>query len=57
VVVKIDNAPVEDADDLVRAVGRLVPGQVALFTVLREDRRMVVPVQLGQRPSKPRTKC
>lgn len=57
VVVKIANTPVQDADDLVRAVGRLVPGQVALFTVLREGRRMVVPVQLGQRPSKPRVKC
>jgi S1-C subfamily serine protease len=57
VVVKIANEPVQDADDLVRAVGRLVPGQVALFTVLREGRRMVVPVQLGQRPSKPRLKC
>ena len=57
VVVKIANAPVQDADDLVRAVGRLVPGQVALFTLLREGRRMVVPVQLGQRPSKPRVKC
>jgi S1-C subfamily serine protease len=57
VVVKIANAPVQDADDLVRAVSRLVPGQVALFTVLREERRMVVPVELGQRPSKPRIKC
>jgi S1-C subfamily serine protease len=57
VVVKIANTPVQDADDLVRAVGRLVPGQVALFTVLREGRRLVVPVQLGQRPSKPRVKC
>jgi S1-C subfamily serine protease len=57
VVVKIANVPVQDADDLVRAVSRLVPGQVALFTVLREGRRMVVPVELGQRPSKPRIKC
>ena len=57
VVVKIANTPVQDADDLVRAVGRLVPGQVALFTVLREGHRLVVPVQLGQRPSKPRIKC
>ena len=57
VVVKIANTPVQDADDLVRAVGRLVPGQVALFTVLREGHRLVVPVQLGQRPSKPRVKC
>jgi S1-C subfamily serine protease len=57
VVVKIANAPVQDADDLVRAVSRLVPGQVALFTVLREGRPMVVPVELGQRPSKRRIKC
>ena len=57
VVVKIENATVQDADDLVRAVGRLLPGQVALFTVFREGRRTIVPVQLGQRPSKPALKC
>jgi S1-C subfamily serine protease len=57
VVVKIENESIQDADDLVRAVGRLLPGQVALFTVFREGRRTIVPVQLGQRPSKPALKC
>jgi S1-C subfamily serine protease len=57
VVVKIENTAIHDADDLVRAVGRLLPGQVALFTVFREGRRTIVPVQLGQRPGKPAIKC
>lgn len=57
VVVKIENASIQDADDLVRAVGRLLPGQVALFTVFRDGRRTIVPVQLGQRPGKPVLKC
>src|SRR4029450_308000 len=34
VVVKIANEPVQDADGLETALGRLVPGQGALFTVL-----------------------
>ena len=51
VVVKIDNRDVRSADDLVRVVSEgLAPGQVVRFTVLRDGRRMVVPVRLGERP-------
>lgn len=51
VVVKIDDRDVRSADDLVRVVSeRLAPGQVVRFTVLRDGRRMVVPVRLGERP-------
>ena len=54
VVVKIDDRDVRSADDLVRVVSeRLAPGQVVRFTVLRDGRRMVVPVKLGERPRRP----
>lgn len=55
VVVRIGDRPVRSADDLVRVVSeRLVPGQIARFTVLRDGRRLVVPVRLGERPRRPR---
>ena len=55
VVVKIDDRDVRSADDLVRVVSeRLAPGQVVRFTVLRDGRRIVVPVRLGERPRRPR---
>jgi S1-C subfamily serine protease len=55
VVVKIGDRDVQSADDLVRVVSeRLAPGQVVRFTVLRDGRRMVVPVRLGERPRRPR---
>ena len=54
VVVKIGDRGVQSADDLVRVVSeRLAPGQVVRFTILRDGRRMVVPVQLGERPRRP----
>ena len=54
VVVKIGDREVQSADDLVRVVSeRLAPGQVVRFTILRDGRRMVVPVQLGERPRRP----
>jgi S1-C subfamily serine protease len=50
VVVAIDGAPVRNAADLVRIVAeRLLPGQVARFTVVRGGRRLVVPVRLAAR--------
>ncbi|MFL5971759.1 MAG: S1C family serine protease [Gaiellaceae bacterium] len=55
VVVKIDDRDVRSADELVRVVSeRLAPGQLVRFTVLRDGRRMVVPVRLGERPRRPR---
>ena len=55
VVVRIGDQAIGSADDLVRVVSeRLVPGQVARFTVVRDGRRLVVPVRLGERPRRPR---
>ena len=54
VVVQIGARPVRSADDLIRVVSeRLAPGQTVPFTVLRDGRRLVVPVQLGERPQRP----
>jgi 2-alkenal reductase len=54
VVVRIGNREVRSADDFVRVVSeRLAPGQLVRFTVLREGRRLVVPVRLGERPRRP----
>jgi 2-alkenal reductase len=54
VVVEIADEPVRSADDLVRVVSeRLLPGQVVRFTVMRGDRRLVLPVRLGERPREP----
>jgi 2-alkenal reductase len=54
VVVRIGDRQVHSADDLVRVVSeRLTPGQRVRFTVLREGRRLVVPVRLGERPRRP----
>jgi 2-alkenal reductase len=58
VVVQIGNSRVGSADDLVRAVSeRVLPGQVVRFTVLRGDRRLVVPVRLAERPRQPTVGC
>jgi S1-C subfamily serine protease len=58
VVVKIGNRPVRSADDLVRVVSeQVLPGQVVRFTVLRGDRRLVVPVRLAERPRRPTMGC
>jgi 2-alkenal reductase len=58
VVVAIGNSAIRDADDLVRIVSEtLVPGQIARFTVLRDGRRLVVPVKLGERPKQSAPRC
>jgi S1-C subfamily serine protease len=58
VVVKIGNTNVDGADGLVRVVSEgLVPGQVVRFTIVRDGRRLVVPVRLGERPSRPTSQC
>ncbi len=58
VVVAIGNTPVDGADDLVRVVSEtLLPGQVARFTVIRDGKRLVVPVELGERPKRQSRKC
>jgi S1-C subfamily serine protease len=58
VVVKIGNSSVASADDLVRVVSeRLLPGQVVRFTVLRDGKRLTIPVRLGERPRRPTLDC
>ena len=58
VVVKIGNSPIGSADDLVGVVSeRLLPGQVVRFTVLRGNKRMIVPVRLAERPRQPPRDC
>ncbi len=58
IVVAIGNRPVDDADDLVRVVSEaLVPGQVAQFALVRNGRRITVPVRMGERPSRPAPQC
>jgi S1-C subfamily serine protease len=54
VIVAIDGKQVRSADDVVRMVGeRLLPGQVARFTVLRGGKRLAIGVKLGARPEGP----
>ena len=58
VVVRIGNNTVQRADDLVRVVSEaLAPGQVVQFTLLRNGKRLVVPVRLGERPARPAGGC
>jgi S1-C subfamily serine protease len=58
VVVQIGNRPVRNADDLVRVVSeQVLPGQVVRFTVLRGNRRLVLPVRLAERPRRPTVGC
>ncbi|HEU6444137.1 MAG TPA: trypsin-like peptidase domain-containing protein [Gaiellaceae bacterium] len=56
VVVQIGAQRIRSADDLVRVVSeRLAPGQLVRFTILRDGKRLVVPVRLGERPRRPQT--
>jgi 2-alkenal reductase len=56
VVVAIDGEPVRSGDDLVRIVtGRLEPGGAAVFTVLRDGRRLSIVVRPIERPVEPQT--
>jgi S1-C subfamily serine protease len=50
VIVGINGRPVRDADDVVRLVStQLKPGDVATFTIVRDGKRVTVPVRLGTR--------
>jgi 2-alkenal reductase len=54
VIVAIDGVAVRSADDLVRIVsGRLEPGRVAVFTIVRNRDRRPVAVRLTERPANP----
>jgi S1-C subfamily serine protease len=50
VITKIDDSPVETADDLSKAISRLKPGETAAIEVHRGGRTQVVKVKLGERP-------
>jgi 2-alkenal reductase len=53
-IVAIDGVPVTNAEDVVRIVAsRLLPGEVARFTVVRGQARRTVAVTLGERPVGP----
>jgi S1-C subfamily serine protease len=50
-IVAIDGTPVSSSEDVVRIVAsRLVPGEVARFTLVDGKARRVVAVRLGERP-------
>jgi S1-C subfamily serine protease len=58
IVVAIDGDTVETSEDLGRIVATgLRPGQTASFTVVRGGERVVVPVELGERPDEPSGGC
>ncbi len=51
-IVAINGTKVEGADDVSRLVTtELEPGQKVTFTVLRGNRRLAIPVTLGNRPT------
>jgi 2-alkenal reductase len=53
VIVAIGGSPVRSSEDVVRVVTeQLAPGETASFTIVRDGRRMRVPVGLAQRPKK-----
>ena len=54
-IVAIDGRKVSSAEDLIRIVSdRLLPGQTAAFTVLRNGtKRLSIPVTLGERSATP----
>jgi S1-C subfamily serine protease len=50
-IIAIDNVPVLSSDDFAALVAeRLVPGEVAWFTVVHDGRTRIVPIILGLRP-------
>jgi S1-C subfamily serine protease len=51
IIVAIDGHPVGNSDDVARLVAeRMVPGEAAWFTVVRNGQTRVIPVTLGSRP-------
>jgi S1-C subfamily serine protease len=53
VILAIDGVPVREANDLVRAVQRLEPGQLATLRVLRAGKRHTFAIRLMERPANP----
>ena len=48
-IVGIDGQAVRSADDVVRLVTGLEPGQIAVFSLVRDGKRTQVAVRLGER--------
>ena len=54
VIVAIDGVPVQTAEDVVRAITEgLLPGQTTRLSILRDDKRLELTVELGERPAAP----
>jgi S1-C subfamily serine protease len=54
VVIEIAGRPVRSGDDLVRIVTHtLRPGERVAFTIIRDGKRIRIPVTLGERPLDP----
>ena len=51
IIVAIDGREVGTAEDVVREVSELLPGERVVFTVVRNGERVDVAVELGERPS------
>jgi S1-C subfamily serine protease len=51
VIVGIDGRRVQNAEDVVREVSRLIPGARVVFAIARGTQRLDVPIELGDRPS------
>ncbi len=51
IIVAIDGEPVDTAEDVVRRISMLLPGDRVVLTVVRDGQRLEVPVELGERPS------
>ncbi len=51
VIVQFNGKPVEDADDLTFAVGRIEPGTKVKALVIRDGRQMELEITLGERPA------
>jgi len=53
-IVAIDGAPVETAEDVVRAITEgLLPGQTTRLSLLRDGEQVEVTVKLAERPATP----
>jgi S1-C subfamily serine protease len=53
VIVAIDGAPIDSAEDVVRKITDLAPGRRTTLTVFRGSERMEIDVVLGARPANP----
>src|SRR5919106_3933763 len=53
IIVAIDGAPIDSAEDVVRKITDLAPGRQTTLTVFRGSERMEIDVVLGARPANP----